>query len=88
VRWAPGQPAGRWSVRLLRILPDVAPPRAVLGLPSGSEIVVSPGTMVPEEDLVVMAIGADAVQIDRIVPDGDRTRIASEILRPLNATAP
>jgi hypothetical protein len=84
VRWTPGETAGRWSVRLLRILPDVAPPRALLGLPSGREIVVSPGTMIPEHDLVVMAIGAHAIQVDRIVADGDRTRIETEILHPLH----
>ena len=87
VRWSPGDAGARWSVRLLRILPDVAPPRAVLGLPSGREIVVSPGTMIPEHDLVVMAIGTDAVQVDRIVADGDRTRVETEVLRPLNGTA-
>ena len=36
-----------WPVRLVQTLPDTQPPRAILGLPDGRELVVSPGTLIP-----------------------------------------
>jgi hypothetical protein len=65
-----------WPVRLVMTLPQAQPPRAILGLPGGKEIVVTPGSMVPEEGLVVMSVGRDRVQLARIQPQGDHAAVA------------
>ena len=64
-----------WPVRLLSTLPQAQPPRAILGMPDGSERVVSPGSMVAEAGIVVMMIGADRVQLAKIEPAGDHAAI-------------
>ena len=76
----PTQPA--WAVRLLMTLPQAQPPRAALGLPSGEERVVSPGSMLPELGLIVIAVGADSVQLARVTPAGDHA-----VVEPLTLTA-
>lgn len=67
--------ASPWPVRLLSTLPQAQPPRAILGLPDGSERVVSPGSMVAEAGVVVMMIGPDHVQLAKIEPAGDHAAI-------------
>lgn len=64
-----------WPVRLLSTLPQAQPPRAILGLPSGEERVVSPGTMLAEQGLVVMMVTADKVQLAHVEAAGDHARI-------------
>lgn len=64
-----------WPVRLVRTLPDTLPPRAILGMPDGSEIVVTPGTMVPDHGLVVVSIGARGAELARVTPVGDYAAI-------------
>ena len=70
-----------WPVRLVTTIPNAAPPRAILGLPNGKEIVVNPGTMVPEMGLVVVAISPNSAEIARIAPAGDHATIESMTLR-------
>lgn len=81
--WDPGT-AGTpsWGVRLVSTLADTQPPRAVLALGEGDEVVVQPGTFVPRARLVVLAIGRDAVQVAHVEPEGDHTRVTTEILQP------
>lgn len=87
--WAPGtRIEGTWGVRVVSVTPRSNPPRAILGMADGTERVVEPGTMLADEHLVVMAIGEDAVQVSRVVPDGDRVRIESEILTAMYRSAP
>ncbi len=74
---------GGWPVRLLKTIPGAQPPRAVIGLPSGKEIVVTPGMMVPEEGLVVVAVGPDRVQLSQITPQGDHASITSFTLQAM-----
>lgn len=81
--WTADDPVAGWGVRLLSVIPDSQPPRAVLGLPDGREVVVSPGAMLPEAQVVVLAIGRDAVQIAEVLPDGDRAVVRSQMLSPL-----
>jgi hypothetical protein len=84
--WAPGTPLqGSWGVRVVGIIPSAQPPRAVLGLPDGREVVVEAGAFLESERVVVMAIGAEAVQIARVEPAGDRVKITNETLHPLYA---
>lgn len=66
---------GGWPMRLVRALPDTNPPRAILGLPDGREVVVSPGTMLPEHGIVVMAVGRDRLQVARIDAAGDHAAV-------------
>ena len=72
-----GQPftMGGWPLRLVKTLPDTNPPRAILGLPSGEEIVVSPGRMIPHHQLVVMAIGPQSAELAQITPNGDHANV-------------
>jgi hypothetical protein len=85
--WDPTQPisGGSWGIRLLATLHDVQPPRAVLGLPDGEEIVVQAGTFVEDHRLVVMAVGRDVVQVSRVTPQGFYARVETETLQALYA---
>jgi hypothetical protein len=75
----PVQPG--WAVRLVATVPNAHPPRAVIGLPSGIEVVVSPGSMVPEAGLLVVAVGAGFVDLVQVTPDGDHARVEQRTLR-------
>ncbi len=75
----PVQPG--WAVRLVATVPNAQPPRAVIGLPSGVEVVVSPGSMVPEAGLLVVAVGAGFVDLAQVTPDGDHARVEQRTLR-------
>ena len=82
---APTQPmvagsVGTWPVRLVRTLPDTYPPRAILGLPDGREIVVTPGSMVPDQGLVVVAIGRESAQLAQVSAQGDHAAIQPVML--------
>lgn len=87
--WTPGTRLdGSWGVRVVSIVADAQPPRAILGLPDGKEVVVEPGAFIDSEKLVVTAIGREAVQVAHVVPMGDRVRIEDRTLQPLYAPAP
>lgn len=79
---AVGLPSSPWPVRLLSTIAEAQPPRAIIGLPSGEERVVSPGSILADEGLVVMSITADRVQLARIEAAGDHARIS-----PMEITA-
>ena len=66
-----------WPLRLIKTLPDTQPPRAILGLPSGEEIVISPGKMLPEHGLVVMSVGPNSAELAYITPAGDYAAVRS-----------
>lgn len=72
-----GLPSDPWPVRLVATLPEAQPPRAILGLPSGEERVVSPGSILPDQGLVVMSVSKDKVQLAKITPAGDHATILS-----------
>lgn len=67
--------AAQFPVRLVSTLPQAQPPRAVLGLADGSEIVVSPGSVLGPEGLVVMAVLDGRVQLAKVRPAGDHATI-------------
>lgn len=69
-----------WPVRLVATIPGAVPPRAVLGLASGEEQVVSPGSMLAEQGLVIMSITGDSVQVARVKPAGDHAEIETVLL--------
>ncbi len=71
-----------WPVRLVKTLPEAQPPRAILALPDGSEVVVSPGALLAEQGLVVMGIGKGSLDLAQVKPAGDHAEIA-----PLTLTA-
>jgi hypothetical protein len=70
-----------WPVRLVTTVPNAVPPRAILGLPNGKEVVVNPGSMVPELGLVVVAISPGSAELAKIAPAGDHATIESVTLR-------
>jgi hypothetical protein len=74
------QVADAWPVRLVTTVPNASPPRAILGLPDGREIVVNPGSMVPDLGLVVVAISPNSAEIAKILPAGDHAIIESMTL--------
>lgn len=69
-----------WGVRLLNTLPQAVPPRAALGLPSGEEIVVAPGSMLPEVGVVVIAVGQDTAQLAKVTANGDHAVVETATL--------
>lgn len=64
-----------WGVRLLQTMPSAQPPRAALGLPDGSEVVVSPGSMLPQAGIVVISVSADKAQLAKVEAVGDHANI-------------
>ena len=70
-------PISQFPVRLLSTIPQAQPPRAILGLPSGQEVVVAPGSLLAPEGLVVMSISAGRVQLAKIHAAGDHAQIES-----------
>ncbi len=66
-----------FPVRLVSTIVSAQPPRAVIGLPSGQEVVVSPGSVLAAEGLVVMAVMDGRVQLAKIKPQGDHAAIES-----------
>jgi len=84
---APSQSAGgglgAWPIRLVRTLPETNPPRAILGLPSGEELVVWPGKMLPEQGLVVMSVGRERIQVAKIAANGDHAAVSEMTLTAL-----
>ncbi len=64
-----------WGVRLLGTLSNAQPPRAALGLPDGTEVVVAPGSMLPSVGMVVITVGQDVVQVARVSPAGDHAEV-------------
>jgi hypothetical protein len=83
--WDPAMPlpTGSWGVKLLATLHDVQPPRAVLGLPDGAEIVVQPGTFIVEHRLVVIAVGRDVIQLSKVTPQGFYAKVETETIQSL-----
>lgn len=83
--WDPSKPLSdaSFGVRVVATLLELTPPRAVLGLPNGDELVVRPGTMLEPHGLVVLAIGRDAVQIAKITPQGFHASVTTETIRAL-----
>ena len=85
--WTPGTPLdGSFGLRLVSTVVDAQPPRAILGMPSGDEQVVQPGTLLPEVGVVVLAIGRDVVQVAEIVPAGDHARVDTRLLTSMYPT--
>jgi hypothetical protein len=84
--WDPSRPIpdASFGVRVLGVLLDLNPPRAVLGLPDGREQVVTPGAMLPTEGIVVLAIGRDAVQLAHVTPQGFYARVQTETVQALS----
>jgi len=77
-----GETVGKtWPVRLVTTVPNASPPRAILGLPDGREVVVNPGSMVPDMGLVVVAIAPNSAELARIAPAGDHATIETLTLR-------
>lgn len=81
----PGDPQGMpteatWGVRLVQTFDNRQPPRALLGLPDGEEVIVSAGSMLPDVGLVVIAVGNGMVQLAQVVPDGDHATIETTTL--------
>lgn len=74
------RPAASGSVQLVGVLPDTAPPRAILRLSSGQEIVVKAGQMVPDANVVVLSIQAGRVEVIRIEPDEHGAVAENQIL--------
>jgi hypothetical protein len=75
---------GAWPLRLVATVPSAQPPRAILGLPGGGEVVVTPGTMLPEANVVVMAVGAASVELAMILPAGDHAVVQPRTLLSLH----
>ena len=78
-------PVTSWGIRLVSTINDTTPPRAVLALTTGEEIVVRAGQMLPDAQMVILAIGQDVVQVANITADGDRALVES---MTLNAFSP
>lgn len=61
--WRPATVKDGWRPTLIGTLMDGPTPRAILAMPSGEEKVIKAGDMLSEDGVVVMAIGADFVEL-------------------------
>lgn len=89
--WTPSSAVSlSWGLRLLSTVDQASPPRAILGLPDGSETVVKAGDMLPDERVVVLAIGRGVVQLGQVAPQGDHVTVESVFLKAMypGATPP
>ena len=66
-----------WPVHLVTTVMESSPPLAVLGLPDGQKVVVTPGQMLADQGLVVIAVGPNTAELARIKPQGDRAAVES-----------
>jgi hypothetical protein len=64
-------------------LADVAPPRAILVLPDGAEVVVKAGDMLPAQQVVVWAVGRDRVELAHISAEGPFAAVETRALQAL-----
>ena len=69
-----------WGVRLLQTMPSAQPPRAALGLPDGTEIIVSPGSMLPDAGIIVISVSKNKAQLAKVEPQGDHANIETMTL--------
>ena len=73
-----------WPMRLVKTEMQLNPPRAILGLPNGKEIVIRSGSFIEEYKLVVMGIGTRSVSLAKVLPQGDHASIETIQLFSLN----
>ena len=73
-----------WPMRLVKTEMQLNPPRAILGLPNGEEIVIRSGTFIDDYKLVVMGIGTRSVSLAKVLPQGDHASIETIQLFSLN----
>jgi hypothetical protein len=86
---APIPPTGlQFGVRLVATLTDALPPRAVLALADGTEVVVEPGTLLPAHHLAVLGVGRDTVDLARIEPAGFYATVEVVQVRALFPASP
>ena len=64
-----------WPITVIDTSYDLNPPRALIALPSGEEVSVQAGQMLPQYNLVVMSIGKKAVDFVRISQIGSQTKV-------------
>lgn len=83
-RWTPADAVTlSWGLRLVSTVDASTPPRAILGMPDGSEEVVKAGDLIPEAGVVVLAVGQGVVQLGRVTPNGDHARVESVFLQAM-----
>jgi hypothetical protein len=87
--WDPSMPIPQVSfgVRVLAVVLDTQPPRAMLALPDGREVVVQPGTMLPADGLLILAIGRDAVQVAKVTPSGFYATVQTDTVQAMYTPA-
>ncbi|MFK7926654.1 MAG: hypothetical protein AB8H79_00585 [Myxococcota bacterium] len=88
---APGTPAWTpdnavtlsWGLRLVSTLDNTSPPRAILGMPNGSETVVRAGDLLADEGIIVLAVGSGVVQLGKVTAQGDHASVESVFLQAM-----
>ena len=76
--------SNQWPLRLVKTEMQLNPPRAILGLPNGEEIVIRSGSFIEEHKLVVMGIGSRTVSLAKVHAQGDHAKIETIQLFSLN----
>lgn len=88
-RWTPAEPITlSWGLRLVSTVDGASPPRAILGMPDGTEVVVKAGDLLPDAGVIVLAIGNGVVQLGRVQPSGDHAQVESVFLSAMFEPAP
>ena len=83
-RWTPADAVTlSWGLRLLSTVDAATPPRAILGLPDGSETVVKAGDLLADEGVIVLAVGQGVVQLGQVTAKGDHAQVESVFLRAM-----
>ena len=74
-----------WGLRLVSTVHNVQPPRAILGVPDGTEVIVMAGTILADQQAVVMAVGRQTIEVAYITPAGYQAKVET---RRINALFP
>jgi hypothetical protein len=80
--------AGVWGVRLVSTISESQPPSATLAFADGKPVAVTPGQLLPDAGIVVLAIGRDQVQLARVVPEGDHAKVETLLLEAMYPITP
>jgi hypothetical protein len=84
----PTTPPSSWGVRLVSTVIDAQPPLAILATADGQKLVVQPGALLPDAQVIVLAIGRDAIQVGEVIAEGDHARVETKTITAQYSASP
>ena len=79
---------GSFGITVVDTRVDLQPPEARIILPNGERATLTPGDMVPQFGVVLLAVGRDAVQIATVSPEGYYATVTPQTVAVLSPVVP